>query len=305
MSYPLSYLWGFLGLFCTWLLYKVFSKWRSLGDLVKGENGIPSAAMFQFLLWTGVIIFSYITIYAASAYKGDVSSVPTVSGNLLVLMGISTGSMVISKGITDYKASRGTAVRTLENKKKGKLTGGFFQYLICDVDGPLDKPNFQPALNKLQMIVWTFIAIAIFLVQVVYAVQKNIAALPKVDDSMLILMGISQTAYLGKKLVSNTMPMISSISKGIAKDGDKTIKGGDEILVTGDNLGDEQGCNIVRITTLNDSKKSEYYPSEIKEWSHNSIKFILPIGLKPQLYNVSLTFGDKHTNPLTFQVEGG
>ena len=70
-------------------------------------------------------------------------------------------------------------------------------------------------------------------------------------------------------------------------------------------LGDEQGCNIVRITTLNDSKKSEYYPSEIKEWSHNSIKFILPIGLKPQLYNVSLTFGDKHTNPLTFQVEGG
>ena len=58
------------------------------------------------------------------------------------------------------------------------------------------------------MIGFTFIAIGIFLATFIHQIQTNSlnAGLPNIDSSLLVLMGVSQGGYLGKKLVSVVTP---------------------------------------------------------------------------------------------------
>ncbi len=272
----MPYLVGGAGVLFFWMLYGVFSgKWNPM-ELAKGGDGLPSSSKFQFLLWTGVIIFAYITIYVARAQQGEYGPIAEVPANLLVLMGISGGAMVISKGITVYNLSRGTATKSHETPK-----GCSLKYLICDDDG-------EPALNKLQMIAWTFIAIGIYLVLLTRQVSATaLAVLPNVDDSLLVLMGISQGTYLGKRLVSTTAPNFQRLGKD-------TARSGEEVTLYGKNFGDEQAGSIVRIGDL--------YPSQIKEWKDDSITLILPQGLSSGTHNVSVIVGSKESNQLTINV---
>jgi hypothetical protein len=81
----------------------------------------------------------------------------------------------------------------------GANTGGIFQ----DDSG-------APELAKIQMMGFTIIAIGVFLATVGHQVATDdiSAGLPNIDSSLLVLMGISQGGYLGKKLVTFGTPAL-------------------------------------------------------------------------------------------------
>jgi len=285
----MPYIIGAVGLLVLWFFYVVSSrKWNPM-ELAKGADGLPSSSKFQFLLWTAVVVFAYITIYVARAQHNEYGPITEVPANLLILMGISSGAVVLSKGITVYHLSHGSAV------KSGRVpSGSSIKYLICDDNG-------QPVLNKVQMMAWTFIAIGIYLVLVTRQVGAvEIPVLPNVDDSLLVLMGISQGTYLGKRMLSTTNPILRSLSKG-------TAQPGDEVILSGSDFGDVQTGGVVRIDRTYEEaggaiKVDKFYPSQIKEWKNNNITFILPQGLSSGLHNVLVVVGGKESGQLTIKI---
>jgi hypothetical protein len=63
-------------------------------------------------------------------------------------------------------------------------------------------------LAKIQMLAFTTVAIGIFLATVIHQIVTNdiAAGLPDIDASLMVLMGISNGGYLGKKLVTFGTP---------------------------------------------------------------------------------------------------
>ena len=57
---------------------------------------------------------------------------------------------------------------------------------------------------------FTFVAVGIFLATVIHQIVANpvVTSLPDIDSSLLVLMGISQGGYLGKKLVTFGAPVL-------------------------------------------------------------------------------------------------
>jgi hypothetical protein len=284
----MPYFVGILALVIIWLLYWAFCKDINPLHLVIGADGKASSSKFQFLLWTCMVIFAYVAIYYVKATNGDYGPFSEMPSNLLILMGISAGSMVASKVITSSQITQGTTqkdpVTTVGNKKSKFL----FKYLVCDDDG-------YPALNQVQMIAWTFISLGIYLALVIEQVNSGSEYhLPNVDESLMVLMGISQAAYLGKKLSSTTNPNLQNLNTG-------TAKVGDEIILRGQNFGGNQGGGQVKI--FDPIANVSYYPSEITEWEDTSIKIKVPTIPVKVSYNVTVIVGSKETRALSLQVK--
>ena len=68
---------------------------------VVGEDGRLSASKFQFFLWTGVVVFAYVTLVAERVMlTGALKAVEDVPQNLLIAMGFSITTLAGAKGIT-------------------------------------------------------------------------------------------------------------------------------------------------------------------------------------------------------------
>ncbi len=276
----MAYLIGVAGVLIIWLFYRLFSGKWDLMSLAEGDDGLPSSSQFQFMLWTLVVIFSYITIYAARAQMGEYGAITEIPVNLLILMGISSFALLGSRSITSYQLSSGTASI---KKDRRPVKGSSFKHIICDDEG-------KPALNKLQMIAWTYIAIAIYIILVVKQVGSGeLPVLPDVDGSLLVLMGISQGTYLGKRLMTTTTPAIKELTP-------RNVKPGDEVTIKGMNLGDEQSGNQIKV--------GDYYPSQITSWKNDEVIFELPQGVKRETQHVSVVIGGKESNKLDIEING-
>lgn len=171
-------------IFAITVIFKRLSK-KPLGDIILNSKGLPTLSKFQFLLWTIVIAFSYLAIqiitiigtdYSGSYLLGDIPE------NLLALMGISVAVPIINSKIGEVEKSR--------NER-------FFGTMFYNPEGNLD-------LARLQMFLWTIIGISLFLYTVfdqVWTLEEvEKLFLPDVSPTLLILMGLSQTAYLGSKM---------------------------------------------------------------------------------------------------------
>jgi hypothetical protein len=111
------------------------------------------------------------------------------SDNLLLLLGFSAGSFVTATGIRGYQHQKtASGLRSAVEPEKWRT-------LVCDYSGNLD-------LSKIQMLVWTVVALSAYVVQLVHALPRMDylhPALPDVSGMLVALMGISQAAYLGRK----------------------------------------------------------------------------------------------------------
>jgi len=164
---------------------------KPLKEIILNSKGFPTLSKFQFLLWTLVIAFSYlalqIIIVIGTDYSGDylLNNVPE---NLLALMGISVAVPIINANIKEAKK----VVKRGNDK--------FFGTMFYNPEGKLD-------LARLQMFLWTIIGISIFLYtlfdQILTLSTIDKLFLPDVSPTLLILMGLSQTAYLGSKIAKN------------------------------------------------------------------------------------------------------
>ena len=254
MRFDHPYLIAFGILVLLWILYRVLTgEWNPF-KMVRGADGRPSTSKLQFWLWTIVALFSYVAFYSARVNNGNYGAIEEYPVNLLIAMGLSVITATAAKGITVSYLQSGNLVKT----NAGPETAGAGQVLKND-DGTLD-------LSKIQMLAWTLIAIGVYLINVANAIKHNqLGTLPDIDSPLMVLMGLGQGAYLGKKLVTTDVPRITSITP---QDG----AAGTLIILQGDTFGKEQNGSLVTID-------GQAMTAPVDSWSDTEIKFKLPAKL--------------------------
>ena len=82
-------------------------KGQRFWDIVRADDWYPSLSIFQFLLWTFVVIFAYLGVYLIRMSAGVFTPMSGFPPNLLTLMGISISVPVVSGGVSNitYKVS--------------------------------------------------------------------------------------------------------------------------------------------------------------------------------------------------------
>lgn len=151
--------------------------------IVTSEDNRYSLSRLQFYLWFAVIAISYAAVCAAS---GTLSDVPA---NLYVLMGINAASAVASTAI----ALKNEAL----TKRQAAEAPHWFRDIFLDSQNTLDLP-------RTQMFMWTLVILVGYLVALVSHFKRGQLTLPVLPEGLLVLMGISQGAYLGSKAVEDT-----------------------------------------------------------------------------------------------------
>ncbi len=223
--------------------------------LVEGADGSASTSKFQWLLWLTVILFAYTALWVLRAEQGDYSAISQVPVNLLTVLGFSTGTAAAAKGITSaYVQSNRVSKASVAN-----VTGAS---AATTPGGLLQDDNGVPELAKIQMMGFTFVAIGIFLATVIHQIVSDPVntSLPNLDSSLLVLMGISQGGYLGKKLVTFGSPILYTASPPKAA-------AGATVTLNGASLGATPAGSLL---TLNGA------PIPFKRWSDSAIVFDVP-----------------------------
>jgi hypothetical protein len=162
------------------------------GSVVDGADGRPSTSKAQWWIWTVVVIFGYMAVFAERWLRGDPSVGITVPQNLLLAMGFSGASMVAAKAVTTTHVARGLIDKT----KTSKILGG----ILTDDDG-------VPDLGKIQNIAFTIIAVFVYVVRLVMQGDANtLPVMVDIDPSLMLLMGLSHAGYLGAKVATWDKP---------------------------------------------------------------------------------------------------
>lgn len=225
--------------------------WR-LKYLFNGFDGFGSTSKLQWLLWLIVILFGYVALWVLRAWQGDYAALSDIPVNILTVLGFSTATAAAAKGITAAYVQTGKVTKTgVPANPTPATTGGIFQ----DDSG-------GPELAKIQMMAFTIIAIGIFLATVIHqiAIGDIKDGLPNIDSSLLVLMGISQGGYLGKKLVTFGTPALFAPTP---------LSGspGTAVTVPGSSLGAQQGNSQLLLNGV---------PIEVSPWSDTSVHFTVP-----------------------------
>jgi hypothetical protein len=247
--------WGAVGsglgvLVLLYVVTAVMSRHWNPRELVNGFDGFGSTSKLQWFLWLVVVIFAYFALWVLRAEQSDLSALSKVPVNVLTVLGFSTGTAAAAKGITSGYVQTGKVSKTGPPQVGATTanTGGIFQ----DDSG-------APELAKIQMMGFTIIAIGIFLATVIHQIVTDdiSAGLPDIDASLLVLMGISQGGYLGKKLVTFGTPTLYTPDPARAA-------AGATVTLSGANLG------TAGQLTMNGA------PVATTSWSATSIGFSVP-----------------------------
>jgi len=220
--------------------------------VAEGADGTLSTSKFQWLVWLVVVLFSYVFLWVLRARQGNYEAISDVPANLLAVLGFSTVTAVGAKGITvGYLKSGSTSKPDDDNAKGG---------LLVDDDG-------TPQLAKIQMLGFTVIAVMIFLVAVFHQSRgaNPTAELPDIDGSLLVLMGISQGGYLGKKLVTITTPFLNTLTTAAGKVGEATV--GEQVTLSGSSFGGGGGSSRLVL---------DGNPIKTDSWADTQIVFTVP-----------------------------
>jgi len=192
--------WFFLLLIigAVYLLYKLFYK-IPVGQrrytflkmlLLDQETQTYSLSRVQFVGWLSVIIWCYLFLYYAHGMVDQYWSFPNLGGAVYTFL-ISLGTLV---------AAQATA-RAVGPKGAGEVHPSLANLVVHG--GVL-------ALDRVQQLVWTAIAIVIF-VRITVATFGTAQGLPEIPQQLLILMGLSSAGYLGGKMVRGAGPVISEV----------------------------------------------------------------------------------------------
>jgi hypothetical protein len=256
---------GIGALILIWLLYGLLAHRWNPGDIVMGSDGRPSTSKLQLLLWTGVIFFSYVAIYAARVQQGRIEAIGDVPANVLIALGMSAVTMAGAKAITASYLREGRVDKAAEDAKGAGAV--------------IEKDDGEPDLTKFQLLGWTLIAMVVYLVAVfdrlgtihgLKAMDEPLG-LPDIDAALMVLTGLSTGTYLGKKLVTTDTPRLLEV---------QPVNGppNQEVTLTGQLLGD-LGSGQITI----DGKPASV---EMLEWMDTSIRFKIP---KTQLSGAAWT----------------
>lgn len=143
---------GFLGLIGVAILYYVFTGKINLSGLISEPTGDASMSRFQLLVFTFVIAASLFLIIASTKPTPQFPEV--IPSGILMLLGISASSYLVSKGIQqtspEGRAGAGPQVKIAAEKNTTTFGGDTIQFQ-AEVSGLedktvlwtiLDPPNF-------------------------------------------------------------------------------------------------------------------------------------------------------------------
>jgi hypothetical protein len=198
-----------IGLAAIVVLYVIVAVMNKSPDplkVIRGKDGAASTSKFQWAVWLVVILFAYVFLWFIRTREGDWSAISSIPAHLLTVLGFSTLTAIGAKGIVVGYTGAGSLA-------KGDATNPATK-TATPKGGLLSDDNGAPELAKIQMVAFTFVAVGIFLYDVYHSAKGSHphAKLPDIDSSLLVLMGISQGGYLGKKLVTTTTPLLSTLN---------------------------------------------------------------------------------------------
>lgn len=277
----MQYVAGVAAALVFWLICSVVTgQWNPL-KLVEGHDERTSISKTQWLIWTTVIAFSYVTIFMARAISGEYGPFDSMPYNLWVVMGFSTGTMIAAKSTTGAYVAKGKIT-------KSQSTGAKAGDLVKDDSG-------YPDLSKAQLLTWTLIAVGIYIVSVVHEVgQGTSATMPDISPTLMVLMGLSQGAYLGKKLATVTTPHITGLSPGAGP-------AGTTVRIIGLQFGKVQNGSMV---TVDEKPIAVEIPGD--NWTDTEVTFTLPRvnlqGTTEKLIRIGTIINSRESNAVPFTV---
>lgn len=250
-------------------------------DIVRDDNWYPSLSLFQFVVWTSVIAFLYFGVCLTRIFGGVTGFPSTLPSNLLTLMGISVAVPVISGGVSTFKyrdsAHANSPFSPREIIEKRPLS-------------TMLEENNKPSLSRFQMFIWTWIAITIYLGVFIAMIVKPGALqavenlnLPDIDSTLVLLMGLSQGAYIAGKLGASQSMEITRICPDKAKVG--AI-----ISVFGNEFGGDPDTVLFKDTQEMEVRvdKTVQKGEGIISWTNTRIDVKVPKGLQAGVADISV-----------------
>jgi hypothetical protein len=319
LAYTAALLAPIITLALLYFVYGLGSGTWSLPKIWEGYDGQASTSKFQFFLWTVVIFAAYVAIFAAKAAVSSTLAITTfeeVPKNILVVLGFSIATAATAKGITASYVSSGRV-----SKGASSSSGGLGSTLQDDTGAP--------DLSKIQMIGWTFVAIAIYVYtvyyQVLYIGTLSVAdvhsltmssqsvldtlpsyariSLPDIDPSLLVLMGLGQGAYLGKKLVTTSTPRVTGVSPSAVQAAANTYA--QAVAINGTGFGANQAGNQITL----DGGPFHGTPSS---WTDSCVQFAWPTSqasgagwVAGQVVSLGLLVDGQSSNSVPVIIAGG
>lgn len=156
------------------------------------ETNSYSLSKYQFYLWTAAALFAY-TYLAISRMLVQHLLLPDVPGSLPGIIGIGAGTAVGAQIVTAVRGPKGAG------SEKPSL-GDFI------TSGGVAAPE------RVQMFLWTNLAVLAFCVATLRYSPWEISTLPDIGSGLLLLSGLSSVGYLGGKLARKPGPVLSEIS---------------------------------------------------------------------------------------------
>jgi hypothetical protein len=156
------------------------------------ETNTYSLSKLQFYLWTGaaILTYTYLVIGRLFVQKLDFPDVPS---SLPGIIAIGAGTAIGSQFVTNVRGPKGGG------PEKPDL-GDFV------TSGGVAAPD------RVQMLVWTLVGVVGFCIATFRTEPWTISTLPKIGDSLMLLMGISSAGYLSGKLARKPGPIFNAIS---------------------------------------------------------------------------------------------
>jgi hypothetical protein len=194
-------------IFSVWLIVNFRQKEgelkRRFRDIIRDENWYPSLAIFQFLLWSVIVIFAYAGVYFFRLL-GGYTNILGIPGNLLLIIGISAGITIANNRVSQAKYG-GTTPVTQPATKEAPSTAQSrnnlppFKTMFME--------NGKVTLARFQMFAWTWIGIVTYLAilfseTLAKAGDVQYLSIPDLNIQFVFLMGVSQGAYVINKLTT-------------------------------------------------------------------------------------------------------
>lgn len=160
-----------------------------------------------------MILFAFFSIYLIRIFNGLSYSPLNPPLNLLVLLGISFAVPVISSKISNVKG-----YSPCVHSRYGSSDETIIRKKLPDFRTMLDE-NGILSLTRVQMFIWTWIAIGIYLyILFSRVINTNIAQLPgltipDVGFVIISLMALSQGIYLAGKIISHSYILPENLKK--------------------------------------------------------------------------------------------
>jgi hypothetical protein len=160
----------------------------------------------------------------------------------------------------------------------------------------LGEDSGVPELAKMQMFLFTLIAVVFFVITVADSINgsdEQALVSPDLDRMWLVLMGVSAGGYIGKKYVTRERPTITSIVPSRVPAGIGT-----RIMVTGRALGNKHvGVLAVGYKLYEtDDEKADI------DWTDSVISLELPSDLEPGEHHVRVIVSDLASEPYNLDI---